>query len=310
MNEYGPALRRFWPVVLVGVLLSALAAIAAIYKLPSLEPRATQSYTATARMLVTGADAPYIRTSLTEVSSELVRDAAGGTQGTQVVQTSPPDVTAYVRAANLYPVLVESDQVRQYRESLFGPAEGEVTANAIYQVATPSRFRLSDVPVIQVFGTAETEQQAIDLTTQTTDAFIAWIREQQKDAGVPSKQRILIQRLQVPSEANASAGPSTALALLVFLAGAFATCLLAILLDRLWPSSAAKEARGTRESREPSADPGVDQRGIAVVRGAPDTSASRALRSALQRVDNAAGEGSAGDALAEAAGSSAPDARK
>jgi hypothetical protein len=237
VSSYLPALRRFWWLVAIGVLFAAIAGAAAIYNLPSFEQRDKPVYTATARMLVTGADAPYFRTSVTRTTGGSAVDTPGGNVGVTTT-TSPPDVTIYTRAANTFPPLVESDQVRAERERRFGPEpEGTISigANAIYQVATPSRFRLSEVPVIQVFGTATTPSAAIAITQQTADAFMSWLRKQQNAASVPARQRILIQEIQQPNEAIPSRTASRSLAFLVFVAVVLAFGFLAVVLDRLSP---------------------------------------------------------------------------
>lgn len=221
-------------------MLAVVVALATIYRIPSFERRDAPTYTATARLLVTGSDAPYIRTSVTR-TQELQRDeparparAGQSSAGdTTIVQTGPPDVTAYVRAANLFPLLVESDQIRAERERLFGPTEGKVTARAIYAVSTPSRYTLSEVPVIQVFGEALTPPKAIKLTQDTADAFVSWMTGQQKKAGIPPRARILVQELQRPRQAIASPTASPMLMPIAFLGVAFVFGLLAVVVDRL-----------------------------------------------------------------------------
>lgn len=237
MSAYLPALRRFWWLIVVGVIFAALAGAASVYKLPSFEARDQPVYTATARMLVTGANAPYFRTAVTRTDASETTPANRNAAAAAAPQTSAPDVTTLIRAANTFPLIIESDQVGAVREAMFGPApEGAfASANAIYQVATPGRFRLSEIPVVQVFGTAGSPQAAILFTKQTTDAFMRYLKQQQNAAGIPPKQRIVIQAIRTPYEAVPSRTTSRSLAVLVFFAVSLAFCLLAIVLDKLNP---------------------------------------------------------------------------
>ena len=248
MSEYGPIFRRFWYVIAAGACVGLLAVLAAVYDLPSLDKRASYQYTATARLLVTGDQAPYIRSSVTRTVQQQGREGAT----TSEVIHETPDLTPYIRAANLYPLLIESDEVQRYRTRLFGPMEGVVTASAIYQVATAARFRPSEIPVLQVFGTAATQAKAIKLSQSTSAAFIRWIALQQKQSKVPAAQRISLLQLEQPKARDVTRDGGTATGLLILLFGAIvaASGLLAIVLDRLWPDPSG---RATGEVAAPAA---------------------------------------------------------
>lgn len=238
MNAHLQALRRYWPVLAGGAVLAVLAVVFAMYRLPSFEKRSPATYTATARLLVTGVHGPYMRSSVTTRTT--ARPAVDGAPATTETQTAAPDLAPYVRAANLYPLLVESDQVQKYREKLFGVTDGTVTANAIYQVATPSRFRVSDIPVIQVFGTSTGPRASMRLTQQTADAFVAWITREQKVAGITPRQRIVVQEIERPKAKDivVAGGTSKGLVGMVFVAVLAAFAGLAIVLDRIRPRGA------------------------------------------------------------------------
>lgn len=240
MTAYVPVLRRYWWVLAIGVVVAVVGALASVYRLPSTDLRSEKEYTATARLLVTGANAAYFRTAVPEVS-ELQRDGAAASPNgtnTTVRSSRTPDISAYVRAANLYPILIESDQVQAFREKLFGPTDGWVTANAMYQVATPGRFRLSEIPVVQVFGTSGTAEDAITIAQNTAVTFMKWITQQQKKAGIPAETRILVREIQQPTEAIPSGGTSLALPVMIFAGILLAFGALAILIDRVRTSMA------------------------------------------------------------------------
>ena len=115
-NQYVRSLTRFWWLLLLGLGVAAVAAIAMVYRIdlgsvpPTLEKREQLTYTASARILVTSAEAPYFRTTVTrEVPT------AEGEEPEEV--GTAPDLGTLISTANLYPILIESDEVRRIRET-------------------------------------------------------------------------------------------------------------------------------------------------------------------------------------------------
>jgi hypothetical protein len=231
-NQYLHALGRFWWLLVLGVGIAGIAAILAVYRVDfssmGLEKKAQLTYTASSRLLVTSDEAPYLRHSIT-------RDVAGA-DGTTQEYTSAPDIGTLISAANLYPILIESDEVQELREEMAGPLPGSVSTRAIYEVNSPSRFELSQVPVVEVFGSAGTSADAVAITQATVDAFRAYVHQTQNAAGLRRQERILIQEIQQPAGATATGGTSASLPLMLFVLIAAAFFALAILLDRLFPA--------------------------------------------------------------------------
>lgn len=251
-NQYVRALRRFWWVLVLGLGIAAIAAMAAVYRIdffsvpPSLEKRAQITYTSSARLLVTSAEAPYIRTTVTRELSE--------GDGSQEF-TSAPDIATLISAANLYPILIASDQVRELREEMFGVLPGSVSTRAIYELNTPSRFELSQVPVIEIFGSSNTYAGAVDLTQATVNAFLRYVDQTQDEAGLRRQERILLQEIERPEDAVASGGSSLSLPLMLFVVIAAAFFALAILLDRLVPAGLGFPGRSRPAARPPEETP-------------------------------------------------------
>lgn len=248
------AFRRFWPVLVVGGVVAVLAVVASMYRLPSLEKRSPATYTATAKLLVTGTRGPYMRSAVT---TQTDATATTGDNPASQTRTAAPDLTPFVRAANLYPLLVESDQVQRFREKRFGVIENStVTANAIYQVATPSRFRLSDIPVIQIFGTADSPKESMRLTQETASAFIAWVTKEQVGARISPRQRIVVEEIARPKakEIVVAGGTPIGLVGLVFVAVFAVFAGLTLVLHRIRPEtdSATAEAADEPESIQAS----------------------------------------------------------
>lgn len=259
-NQYVRALTRYWWLLLAGLGVAAVAAIAMVYRIdfgsvpPTLEKREQLTYTASARILVTSAEAPYFRTTVTR--------EVPGTEGEEPQEVgSAPDLGTLISTANLYPILIESDEVRRIREEKAGQLPGIITTRAIYEVNSPSRFELSQVPVVEVYGSAASPRAAIGITQATVDAFMTYVQGIQNDAGLERRERILLQELERPRNAIASGGISLSLPFMVFMVISGAFVALAILLGRMFPSGLELSRRVGAARR---AGPETDAPGAAV----------------------------------------------
>lgn len=227
--SYSSVLRRFWWVLLIGVVVTAVAGFV-VLRTSSEDP----TYSATSQLLVTSAEGPYFRISVERASE--VPEAGGGDETRELVQTVPPDILTLVRAANLYPLLITSDPVRELREDRFGQLPGELTARAVFAVETPSRFQPSDVPVIELTATSSTPREAIELATATSKSFISWLGQEQDSAGLGKSERINVRELTTPTDAIESGGSNLSLPILVMALVLMGFAALAVLLDRIVPS--------------------------------------------------------------------------
>lgn len=255
---YIAALRRFWWICALGVVAAGLAGFLMVYSIQfspfKLTHRAKPSYTASALLLVNSSANPYLRTAVTTVapatttpskakgasSASLFNPSA---QSSRPLTVHAPDTHTLVAAANLFPMLIQSDQISSRRARMFGKLDGTVTAKAIYSFVTPSRFKPSSFPVIQVQATAAGPKAAKKLAQETTAAFSNWLVANQNASNVPRSERILVQELQAPAHATESGATKKSLPLAI---GAFVLIAflgLAILLDRLKPLDAASAAR-------------------------------------------------------------------
>ncbi len=120
-SGYGPALRRFWWVLALGGIFAALVAFLMVYSVGAggITHREKPVYTAAAKLFVTSGDAPYLRTSVPREVPIGTDDVQTGTRA--VVQINDaPDVKTLVDAANVYPLLIESDDVANLRTQLYG----------------------------------------------------------------------------------------------------------------------------------------------------------------------------------------------
>ena len=257
MNASAGALLRYWWLVVAGIAAGALVAVV-VYSLQS-----EAKHTATTRVFVNSASAPYLRTQQTQTQTPGVRTVRNATGGTRTVKQPPsssseaPDTQTLVNAANLYPLLIESDRISSIREAQAGTIPGMVKANALNSSTnTFGVFRPSSLPVVEVKATSPTAEDASKLASATVTAFQTWIVDQQRGAGIPSAQRITVQQLEAPV-LTTTGGPSWGLPLFVGALVMLGFCGLAVIADNARP---ARERTRSSDSVAPStaASPNLD----------------------------------------------------
>lgn len=238
-------LLRFWWLVVLGLAAGVVGAGALI----SHEPPTI--YTANDTVLVNSADAPYLRTvqpaaPVTTASKSSSKKKKQATVKSTTPAPTPPNTQVLVNAANLYPLFMQSDEIRKLRISLYGPTPGRVTANAIASSTnTYGVYHPSPLPVIMVKATSRRSKSAQKLAVDTVKAFGIWIVRHQQEAGVPRSQRINVEQLRV--RVQSSSGTTYSLPAFAALVCVLAFCGLAVLADRVWPRRAeATEAGGAR----------------------------------------------------------------
>jgi hypothetical protein len=256
MNATAGALLRFWWLVAAGIAAGAFAAVA-VYSLQS-----EAKHTATTRVFVNSPSAPYLRTQQAQSLSPKVRTVRDATGGTRTVKQPPasssqaPDTQTLVNAANLYPLLIESDRISSIREAQAGTIPGTVKANALNSSTnTFGVFRPSSLPVVEVKATSRTAANASELATATVNAFKTWIVDQQRGAGIPAAQRITVQQLESPV-LTTTGGPSWGLPLFIGALVLLGFCGLAVIVDNARP--ARERVQATEPAPGAAASPRLD----------------------------------------------------
>ncbi len=255
MNDYARALLRFWWLLLIGLVVAVAAGIMAVYKVdfstspPTLTEREQPSYSAQGRLLITDQSDSHLRTAITQLQA-VTADADGTPRLLPV--TAPPDAGTLVALANLYPSLIESDQVAKVREDAYGTNDGEIKAQALHAIASPSRFAPSRIPVIQLIAVADSPKKAIDLVSHTTTAFNTWLGRSQQQHGIKRSQRVVVLPLQTPKAAEEFGGASSTLPVLVFGVVLMGFVALAFLFDRMFPRRREELAPAAETAREPA----------------------------------------------------------
>ena len=122
-----------------------------------------------------------------------------------------PDTTTSITNANIYPLLIESDQLLAYRDKRFpGLPAGTVSATAYgARDLTPTGtttargggrggFTPSHFPLVEVTATSQSRASAGTVAAATAQAFVEYVDAQQTSQAVPKAQRIDVEILKAP----------------------------------------------------------------------------------------------------------------
>jgi len=265
MSQRG-AFARFWWLAFLGLCGAVVAGAAVIYHFelsmpPELTERTPPSYTATTRILLNNAENPIVRTGVTEVTPRPPQgEGAGGQARPPIVETSPPGLDPLIAAANLLPLVIESDAVAALRRDNVGRQRGEVSAQQLFARETPGGgVRPSDVPVIEVRAVSPTPREAVRLVKGSVAGLQQWMLAEQKKAKIPPRQRIVAQPLNKSPAVTSEDENPHGLALVVVGAVLAGVAMLITLLHRLFPPrkpapDVVAENEAARAAREASSE--------------------------------------------------------
>jgi len=247
MNPNMRALARFWWLVVAGLIVGGAAAVLAY------GAQHGKRHVATAQLLVNSPSAPYLRGSETPLTGQSAK--LRPTRTTSTGGAVPPDTQTLVNAANLYPFLIQSDQIARYRESLYGTTPGTLTAVA-HNASTNTYgvYHPSPLPIIDVTAKAKLASDASSLVQNTIQAFSKWIGLEQKTKRIPSSERLQVQELTAPV-VTSTGGPKPGLPIFIGALVFLAFCGLALVLGRSAGGSRDETVR--RAEAAPQRPPGT-----------------------------------------------------
>jgi hypothetical protein len=256
------AVVRFWWVALLGIVLALLAFTFATYRVsgfpPKLEARSHSTYSASTQLLITSKGEPYL--SSTNVNAKIIKlpdSTAPSTTGTTVVPQqnstydsgsgADGDLQRLVEIANSLPPRVTSDTVIRLRNKLYGRIAGTVTAVNPYAFSGAGGFREGPLPFIKITGTANSPQDATDITNQTAQAFKHWFESRQTISKI--KNPVIVEQVNSAGTAFPNGGSKPLLGIAAALLVLLGAAGLVLALDRLIPRGSAPRSR----SAEPTA---------------------------------------------------------
>lgn len=225
LNLYFRVLWRFRLIVAAGFVLAIAIAMASFVKVGfahgslSTSYRQQETWQATTRLFVTQQGFPWGRSVLPAVSPTPVPSTSSE------LQFADPNRLSAL--AVVYAQLINGDLIqRQIRKSV--PPGTVLSAAPVTDLATNI-----PLPLVAVTSVAHTPAQAARVSRAGADLFRSYIAHQQASAGIPLKQRVLLQI--VSTEATLTAGRKKTLAIVAFLAVLVATLALAFVLENLRP---------------------------------------------------------------------------
>jgi capsular polysaccharide biosynthesis protein len=232
LNLYFRVLWRFRLIVAVGLVLAVAVAFASVAKIGangSISYRKQPTWQGTTRLFVTQQGFPWGRTILPGDPTSVP-----GTPSTSSgIQFADP--TRLAGLSVYYADLVNGDLIqRQIQESVppeilkSVPAGTLLSATAVTDPTTNTPLALVDVT-----STAHSPAQATRISRAGASLLQSYIAHQQSSAGIPPKQRVLLQ--DVSTKATMIAGRKKTLAIVSFMAVLIATIALAFVLENHRP---------------------------------------------------------------------------
>jgi hypothetical protein len=225
LNAYGRVFKNRWYVVLAGVLLAFLLAVLSYYRISadgSLTPRKAELWQSQGKLFLTENGFPAGRRTL-----PLTAQQVGGESVAVPVYNDP---YKYASLASLYAQFATGDDVRRRIQAAGGSLPGSYSVAA---TADTTFGRAVSLPAVTVFGKATTPAAAVETTRRVMTAFTGFIEQQQRQARIPEKNRVLLQTLNAPEPAVLIEGRKKTLPIAVFLAVLFAAVAFAFVLDNL-----------------------------------------------------------------------------
>jgi hypothetical protein len=241
VRAYLGAFWRFRWLIPLAVCAAILVPLLMLYRPhwpPVLDARATVAYVTKTQLLVDSPTGPFVRTETRSSVSPVkpVKPVMPGSETTaQSGSSLSSDKKSLVDAANLFPLLIESDEVVSLRRKLIGNVPGSVHATALFANQGANRFRPSVLPVMQIIAVAPDPKGALRLGQGTARAFKIWLAREQNRTNVPRDELIVVRQLRGPSIAEPTGGAGYGLPILAGLAAFGAFVGLAVALDRAFP---------------------------------------------------------------------------
>lgn len=210
-------MRRFWPLVVTGVILAAVLALLSTVRVTShgFSYRKPEVWQSQAVLLLNAPGFPYGRTQI----------PAGGAGN-----SAPPQYMNLAGLTDLYSQFANSDDVRRLMRAEGAPKTWSITA-----VPAVPTIQGADLPVIALSGRAHTASEAVSAVDYGRRALVEYVKRQQEAAKIPTDQRINLQIVQRATKPVVVEPRKKMLAVVVFGAVLVAAIGLAFILENLRP---------------------------------------------------------------------------
>lgn len=214
---YGRVLRRFWPLVVTGLILAASLAFLSLVRVTShgVIYRSPMVWQSQAVLLLNASGFPYGRTQIPPAGTD---------------NSAPPQYVNLSALTDLYSQFANGDDVRRLMRAEGAPKTWTITATP----AVPT-IQGADLPVIALSGRANSASEAVSAVDYGRRALVEYVERQQQAAKIPTGQRINLQIVQRATKPVVVEPRKKTLAIIVFVALLVATIGLAFILENLRP---------------------------------------------------------------------------
>lgn len=215
--------------------------------LPKLEPRKAEVWQSQANVFLTEGGFPAGRRTIPFVTKVI--------GGEVVALPKYSDPSRFGALAALYARLAQSDEVRQLMQK-GGPVGGTLRASP---TADDARSK-EPLPMVSLFGQAATSSGALATVTRGLDAFLTYVRTQQRAAGIPPDERIRLRVVNKPQPAVLIQPRKKTLPIVVFMAVLVGAIAAAFGLENARSSRLAPlQGREMNLSEQPLGRPAVSE---------------------------------------------------
>jgi hypothetical protein len=213
---YGRVLRRFWPLVAIGVILAAGLAFLSLVRVTShgLSYRKPVVWQSQAMILLTQPGAPEFR--------GVIPAPAPGSSG--------PTLVNLTGLTDQYSLYANSDAVRRLMRDEGAPTTWSITAAPALPTITGATY-----PVIALSGHADSANGAVSAVQYGTRALVEYVKRQAQAAKIPTDQRIELQTVETATAPVVVIPRKKTLPIVIFLAVVVGTLGLAFILENLRP---------------------------------------------------------------------------
>jgi hypothetical protein len=219
---------RFRAIVGLGLILGIVLAFLAAYKVPSMERRGIEKWSADSSIFVTQEGFPWGRVTLGDTSAPGMPSAETTTPADSS-KTPFADPARFSNLALLYANLVQSDEVR-------GALPGHPTRDQIEpRVLDATGGGVSFLPIIKLTVFEGSADGAVNLNKKAIAALRDYIERNQRQSDTPANERVRLDVINEPSGAALVSGHSMALPMLALLLCVLGAVAVAHVLENLRP---------------------------------------------------------------------------
>ncbi len=221
---------RYRLLVLTGLIIATLAAFFALVRVsptgsPVLSLRGEGQYVSYSTIFVTQEGFPWGRLPTDE-------EGEGGV-----------DAGRLASLATLYTKLADSDPVNELNEAVLPETGWAIEAAVVLDGGGLNQ----PLPLIQIAGIGNSPELAEETSETAADSLMTYVSERQRGADIPADERVVLQLIKGPEEAEVLAARSFTMPIVIFLLLSMLTLALPFVVDNIRRSAAAlRTGGGTR----------------------------------------------------------------